>query len=167
MTDSALQELLDRQKIADTIYRYASTNDFKDYAALRDTFVDDAVAQYHTAPPIEGADAIVKWIEEMCVDKSWQHHLLNVYHIDIDGDEARTLVYHTSHQTTYDEPDKVLVIVARYTHVLRRVGSSWKIADLRMTVGWMEEREFPQEAMNEKEAQQNSAARAAAAAERV
>jgi ketosteroid isomerase-like protein len=159
MTDNALQELLDRQKIADAIYRYASTNDFKDYVGLRETFVDDAVAQYHTADPIEGADAIVKWIEEMCVDKSWQHHMLNVYHVDIDGDEAGTLVYHTSHQTTFDAPDTVLVIVARYAHKLRRVNGVWKIADLRMTVGWMEERQFPQDAMSAREAEQNQAAR--------
>jgi ketosteroid isomerase-like protein len=159
MNESALRELLDRQQIADTIYRYASTNDHKDYLGLRATFTDDAVAQYATADPIEGADAIVKWIEEMCVDKSWQHHMLNVYHVDIDGDEASTLVYHTSHQTTFDAPDRVLVIVARYTHKLRRDRGAWRIADLRMTVGWMEERDFPQGAMAEKEAEQNEAAR--------
>jgi ketosteroid isomerase-like protein len=159
MNESVLQELVDRQRITDAIYRYASTNDHQDYVGLRATFTDDAVAQYATADPIEGADNIVKWIEEMCVDKSWQHHLLNVYHVDIDGDEASTLVYHTSHQTTFDAPDTVLVIVARYAHKLRREGDAWKIADLRMTVGWMEEREYPQDAMSAKEAEQNQAAR--------
>jgi ketosteroid isomerase-like protein len=159
MNQSDLQELLDRQRITDTIYRYASTIDVKDYARLRETLTDDAVAQYAGADPIEGADAIVKWVDEMCVDKSWQHHMLNVYHVDIEGDEARTLVYHTSHQTTFDEPNKVVVIVARYTHILRRVGSGWKIADLRMMVGWMEEREFPQDEASAREAEMNAAAR--------
>jgi hypothetical protein len=160
MSEQALQQLLDRQQVVDTIYRYASSNDEKDYVTLRATFVDDAVAQYAGAPEILGGDAIVKWIEEMCVDKAWQHHLLNVYHVDLDGDEASTLVYHTSHQTTFDDPDTVLVIVARYTHKLRRVAGTWKIADLRMFVGWMEERQFPQGAMVEKETEQNLAAQA-------
>ena len=40
----------------------------------------------------------------MTKDKAWQHHKLTVYHVDIDGDEARALTYHTSHQTTVGRP---------------------------------------------------------------
>jgi ketosteroid isomerase-like protein len=159
MTDPELAELLDRERIVNTIYRYASSIDLKDYVTLRSTFTDDAVAQYAGAPEIEGADAIVKWIDEMCVDKAWQHHFLNVYRVDIDGDEASTLVYHTSHQSTFEAPDTVLQIVAQYTHRLRRVGDGWKIADLRFHVKWMEAREYPQADISAKEAADNAAAR--------
>lgn len=138
--ESAVRELLDRQRIEDTLYRYASTIDSKDYPRLRELFVDDAVGQYGDAPPINGADEIVAWIDEMTKDTSWQHHKLTVYHVDIDGDEARALTYHTSHQTTVDDPDTVLVIVARYRDVLRRVGDGWKIANKVFEIGWMEER---------------------------
>ena len=158
MTDR-LQALFDRQQIEDTIYRYGASVDQKDYVGARSTFTDDAIAQYAGAPEIHGGDAIVKWIDEMCVDKSWQHHFLNVYRVEIDGDEATTLVYHTSHQTTFDAPDTVLQIVARYVNKLRRVDGEWRISDLRMHVGWMEERQFPQGAMAAKEAEQNAAAR--------
>ncbi len=43
-----------------------------------------------------------------------------------------------------DDPDTVIVIVARYRDVLRRGGGTWKIADKRMEIGWIEQRHAPQ-----------------------
>jgi 3-phenylpropionate/cinnamic acid dioxygenase small subunit len=142
--ERAVRDLVDRQQIADTLYRYASSIDDKDYVTLRSLMVDDAVGKYGDAPAIEGADAIVKWIDEATQDRAWQHHKLTVYHVDIDGDEARALTYHTSHQTTMDDPDTVIVIVARYRDVLRCEDGTWKIADKRMEIGWIEQRHAPQ-----------------------
>lgn len=62
------QQFVDRQQIVDTLYRYGSSVDAKDYPTLRATFADDAVAQYDTAPEIHGADTIVKWIDETTLD---------------------------------------------------------------------------------------------------
>jgi len=142
--ERTLQDLVDRQQIADTLYRYASSIDYKDYPTLRALFVDDAVGKYGDAPAIEGADNIVKWIAAATLDRAWQHHKLTVYHIDIDGDVATTLTYHTSHQTTTSDPDTVIVLVARYKDVLRRDGGSWKIADKLMEIGWLEQRHASQ-----------------------
>ena len=141
--EKAVQELLDRQRIQDTLYRYASTIDDRNLKELRELFVDDAVGRYGDGEPIHGADAIVAWIDEMTVDCAWQHHKLTVYHVDIEGDEAKALTYHTSHQTTKADPDVVTVIVARYRDVLRRVGDSWKIADKVFDIGWSEQRRRP------------------------
>ena len=165
MDEARLQKLVDRQDVEETIYRYASAIDQKDYATLRTTLADDVVAQYAGAPEIHGADTLVKWIDEMSVDQAFQHHMLNVFHVDIDGDEARTLTYHTSHQTRLDRPDAVLLIVGRYRDVLRREGGTWKIVEKRMEVGWMEEREYSQTAAAEREASDNLAAQARAGSE--
>lgn len=134
--DPAVQAILDRQAITDTLYRYASIIDNKDYGALRELFVDDAAARYADREWMEGADQIVAWIEEHSRDQMWQHHLLSVYHIDIDGDTASTLTYHTSHSIHVDEPTTATVIVARYHDELRRVDERWKIARKYMEVGW-------------------------------
>jgi ketosteroid isomerase-like protein len=158
--ERAVQELLERRAVEDVLYRYASTIDQKDYAGLRATFVDDAVAQYGEAPEMHGADTIVNWIQEMCVVENFQHHLINVYHVDLDLDagEARSLTYHTSHQIRHDDPDTVHLIVGRYRDVLRREGNDWKIADKRMEVGWVEDREFSQTAAGGRETAENLAA---------
>ncbi len=158
--ERTLQELVDRQQIVDTLYRYASTIDGKDYPRLRSLFADDAVAQYGPSEPIHGADAIVSWIDQMTLDRTWQHHLLNVYHVDIEGDEARTLTYHTSHQTAEADPDTVIVIVARYRDVLRKLDGRWLIVDKVMDIGWSEQRQFPQAAMTETQVSDAAAARA-------
>src|ERR1700722_2060426 len=113
MDTNPLQELIDRQAITDVLYRYASSVDRKDFTTLRHLFSDDAHATYTTVADLEGADNIVKWIDEMTVNKSWQHHLLSVYHIDFTGpDEAETLTYHTSHQTDIGDEGAVTLIVA-------------------------------------------------------
>ena len=54
-------------------------------------------------------------------DCAWQHHFLNVYRADIDGDHAKVLVYHTSHQLFEHAPDTVHEIVARNAPVLALV----------------------------------------------
>jgi ketosteroid isomerase-like protein len=164
--EKALQQLIDRQQIEETLYRYASAIDQKDYATLRTVFVDDVVAQYASAPEIHGADTLVKWIDEMSVDQGFQHHMINVYHVEIDGDLARTFTYHTSHQVRQSDPDTVLLIVGRYRDVLRRVGSAWKIAEKRMEVGWMEERHFSQSVASEREAAENLAAQSRSGVDR-
>lgn len=161
--EAAIQALIDRQQIVDTLLRYASSVDQKDYRTLRTTFADDAVAQYgEGADVIEGGDTIVAWIDQMTVSKAWQHHMLNVYHVDIDGDEAQCLTYHTSHQADRDAPDTVHVIVARYRDVVRRIDGTWKIADKRMELCWIEQREFSQSTISEQTAadQENALARA-------
>ena len=70
----------------------------------------------------------------------------------------RTYTYHTSHQVDEATPDKVYLIVGRYRDVLRRVDGTWLIADKRMEVGWMEQREYSQAAAVAAEAEQNLAA---------
>ena len=117
---------------------------------------------------MHGADTIVNWIQEMCVVQNFQHHLINVYHVDLDLDagEARSLTYHTSHQIRHDTPDTVHLIVGRYRDVLRRQNGEWKIADKRMEVGWREDRTFAQTDAGGREKAENLAAQERSAADR-
>jgi ketosteroid isomerase-like protein len=155
MDEQAIQRLIDRQAIEDTLYKYAATIDLKDYDGLRTVFTDDVVAQYAGAPEIQGADTLVSWIREMSQSQGFQHHFVNVYEVDIDGDEAKTYTYHTSHQIDPSEPDTVYVIVGRYRNVLHKVDGRWLIADKRMEVGWMEKREYSQAVAVAAESEQN------------
>ena len=158
MDEAALQRLLDRQAIEDTLYKYAATIDLKDYDGLRTVFTDDVTAQYAGAPEIHGADSLVSWISEMSPTRRSSTTWSTCTRSTIDGDEARTYTYHTSHQVDGATPDKVYLIVGRYRDVLRRVDGKWKIADKRMEVGWMEQRHFSQSAAVAAEAGQNLAA---------
>ena len=69
----------------------------------------------------------------------WQHHLLSVYHVEVDGDRASALVYHTSHQVFEDDPDTAKLLVGRYHNELRREAGGWRISRLVLELLWGED----------------------------
>jgi hypothetical protein len=140
-TDPAAKQLADRLAITDTLYRYASTIDAFDFAGTRAVLHDDLWAQYGNADPVVGGQAVADWIAGFCATCAWQHHLLSVYHVDVDGDHAKALVYHTSHQGFEPDPDVAHVLVARYHNELTRTPEGWKISRLVMEVLWGERRQ--------------------------
>jgi ketosteroid isomerase-like protein len=137
-TEQALRAIQDRLDITDVLYRYASTIDRFDLAGLRDTLADDLYAQYGNADPVSGADAVAAWIAEAIASVVWQHHLLSVYHVDVQGDHAKALVYHTSHQVFESEPGAAKLLVGRYHNELRREADRWKISRLVLELLWGE-----------------------------
>ena len=134
------EALQDRLDITDTIYRYASCIDRRDIAGVRATLADDVRAQYGNAEPIDGGDTVAAWIDSATADCIWQHHLLSVYHVDLNGDVADALVYHTSHQMTAADPEVVNVLVARYHNQLKRTEDGWRISRLLFEIVWGEQR---------------------------
>jgi ketosteroid isomerase-like protein len=138
--DPATRALQDRVEIEDTIYRYASCIDRRDIEGIRTVLADDLWAQYGNAEPMTGGDAVASWIDEMTTDCLWQHHLLSVYHVDVEGDRANALVYHTSHQLYRSDPATVHVLVARYHNELRRGPDGWRISRLLFEILWAERR---------------------------
>ena len=138
--EASVKELLDREHIRDTLYRYASCIDVKDWEGLKGVFADEAAITMVGGAQAKGPEEIAKYIAHRCRKREWQHHLLSVYHIDIKGDEASALTYHTSHQKTAGKPEHILQLVARYRDRLRRIDGHWKIVEKNMELGWYEER---------------------------
>jgi hypothetical protein len=139
--DPATQALKDRLDITDVLYRYASTIDSFDFEGTRAVLADDLWAQYGNAEPVVGGQAVADWITSACKDVAWQHHLLSVYHADVEGDRAKALVYHTSYQGFDADPDTVHLLVARYHDELTRTPDGWKISRLVMEILWGERRQ--------------------------
>jgi SnoaL-like domain len=139
-TEAVLQSISDRTEITDVLYRYASTIDRFDHAGIRSTLADGLWAQYGNAEPVLGGDAVAAWIAEAIAPVIWQHHLLSVYHVDVHGDHAAALVYHTSHQVFKDDPESAKVLVGRYHNELSRTADGWKISKLVFEILWGEAR---------------------------
>jgi hypothetical protein len=136
----AAATLQDRMDITDVLYRYASTIDSFDHEGLRNTLADDLWAQYGNAEAVAGGDEVAAWIGEATANVVWQHHLLSVYRVDVDGDRASALVYHTSHQVFEDAPDTAKLLVGRYHNELRREPDGWRISRLVLEILWGEEK---------------------------
>jgi ketosteroid isomerase-like protein len=138
--DPTVRALQARMDVTDVLYRYASTIDRFDAAGLRSVLADDVWAQYGNAEPVSGGDAVAGWIGEATANVVWQHHLLSVYHVEVEGDLARALVYHTSHQVFDDAPDTAKLLVGRYHNELRREHDGWRISRLVLEILWGEEK---------------------------
>ena len=137
---TSLRALQDRTEIADVLYRYSSAVDSFDKAGVRSALADDIWAQYGNGDPVEGGDKLADWIAGATATVIWQHHLLNVYHIDIEGDQAKTLSYLTSYQVFKENPGAAIILVARYHDELKRTADGWKISKRVMEVLWGESR---------------------------
>ena len=133
-----LRLLLDRAEIRDVLYRYSSAIDSFDNAGVRSTLADDIWAQYGNSEPVVGGDKLAKWIADATASVIWQHHLLNVYHVDVDGDRATAVSYLTSYQVFSEDPKAAIVLVARYHDELARTPQGWKISRRTMELLWGE-----------------------------
>ena len=129
----------DRIAIEDQLYRYASSIDSANPDALYDVLHPDLWAQYGNAEPAESADTVIGWIRDATKNCVWQHHLLSVYHVDVQGDTATALVYHTSYQK-FEGDDDVCLLVGRYHDELVRHEGTWKISRLVFEIMWGERR---------------------------
>jgi hypothetical protein len=126
--------VVDRLEIAETLCRYASALDAQDYELLRTVFADDVEATYGGREPMHGADAVVDWISGYGRQQAWQHHLVSVYRVSVDGAEATALTYLTANQAAAAEPNVVTTVHGRYEDVLRRIEGRWRITQRRMDV---------------------------------
>src|SRR3954451_23603323 len=136
-----LHVLADRMSITDVLYRYASCIDMWDPDGLRQVLADDVSVTLGNAAPVIGSANVIQAMWERNHTALWQHHLLSVYHVDVDGDSAKALVYHTSHQVFSEEPETVRVLVGRYRDDLARDPTGWRITKLVLELLWGERRQ--------------------------
>src|SRR6478736_10188783 len=106
---ASLRALQDRTDIADVLYRYSSAVDSFDRDGVRSVLADDIEAHYGNGDPVTGGDALADWIASATATCIWQHHLLNVYHVKIDGDQASTVSYLTSYQVFEEDPKTAII----------------------------------------------------------
>jgi 3-phenylpropionate/cinnamic acid dioxygenase small subunit len=146
--EEQVQYLYDRSQVEDVLCRYARSCDDKDVATLHTLFTPTATARYGKKQEwLQGGATIADWIGSQVVTTNWQHHLINVYNVDLDGDRATAHVYLLSHQSQQSDPDTVLMFTSRYDMALERRGPSWQINELDLVVGWMEQRTASQAAL--------------------
>jgi len=139
--EATLQRLVDRLDIQDAMTTYAAASDAKDFDRLRACFTDDARARYGAESEwLEGGDVIVAWLQAQFAPLDWGHHLVSVYGVDVEGDQATALMYLLSHQTVSGSPTEILSMTAKYRNALRRSDDGWRISQLDLEIGWFEAR---------------------------
>ena len=141
MDDSRLQRLLDKQEIIDSILRYASGIDMRDWALYRSAFADELEVDFTSwggGTPLKlTADQWVANVRSTLAGFDGTQHTLTNFVVDVRGDEATAVVHMSAqHFLPNDKGDSTLLIGGYYTHDLVRTPTDWKIRRARLTVTW-------------------------------
>ncbi|NHC21878.1 nuclear transport factor 2 family protein [Nocardioides sp. IC4_145] len=131
---------IERQRVAEVVTAYALACDERDGEALERIFHPQATASYDVDADLVGGAAIARWVLDATAHLRWQQHALRVMLVDLDGDQARSVGYLTSHQVAFDSPDTTLMMNSRYDMELALVDDDWRIRSLRLVVGTREQR---------------------------
>ena len=130
---TSLDELLDRQRIADVLARYCEALDEYDIDAVASTFTEDVVTDYGAGRggPVVGRAAVRARIAAGQASFRRTAHQLGQTRVRIDGDRADATTYVTAWHEWQDGRQEALRL--RYVDVLRRATpDSWLIAERRV-----------------------------------
>jgi hypothetical protein len=134
VTADAVQELLDRQAIADLIYAYCFHFDNNEPDAVAALFTADATVDYGPeAPTIVGSSAIATTIA-VGLERTFaatSHHVSNIQIFFEGPARARSVTYlYAWHRYVDGSPDGELW--GRYRHRFVRTDAGWCISELRL-----------------------------------
>lgn len=132
MSDSRLQEVLDRQEINELMAHYCAALDTMDLSRLGRLFTPDCTVAYGPDPRLQacGNAELTRSLERMWRWSRTSHHLSNVC-IEFEGaDDARASSYVLAWHERAD--GSTATIYGQYRDVLRRQDGVWRIHDRRM-----------------------------------
>jgi 3-phenylpropionate/cinnamic acid dioxygenase small subunit len=136
----SLAALADRQEIVDTVVRYASALDAKDWTAARACFADEIETDYGdlrgTGPERLGAASFVE-LRRRALEGLRTHHMSSNHLVTLDGDRATCVSSMLIHRLDPGrDADNTFDTLAWYTHGLVRTPAGWRIARVTQRVAW-------------------------------
>jgi len=141
MDEAKLQMLIDRAAISDTVIRYATGIDMRDWQTYRSCFTDEAEFDFTSwsggQPMRLSAD---EWTEQvrrgLSGFKSTQHISTN-HVVTVAGDQATCVSYmQAQHYLPTDTGGNCFTLGGYYTNTLVRTPQGWKICKCKLTVTW-------------------------------
>ncbi len=141
MVEKNLQWLIDRTDIVDTINKYATGIDLRDWELYRSIFADEAEFDFSTfegqPPSVMKADDWVAQVRSVLSGFDSTQHVLTNHVVEIDGDRATTTVYmKAEHFLANKLGDNSIALGGYYNHALTRTADGWKITKCKLTVTW-------------------------------
>ena len=126
----------DRTGIIETVDRYATALDARDWALLDDVFVEDAVGDFGQGE-ILGRERLRRMIRSMLGGCGPTQHLLGNYVVEIDdgGATARcTCQVRAFHASASPGDDRVYELFGAYRDRLVRTPEGWRIARRQLVI---------------------------------
>jgi hypothetical protein len=140
MDDAKLRALIDRDEIRETIVRFATSLDQKDWRRCRSCFAEEIFADYSDLrgdpPSTVGADDFVE-LRRQALSGLSTHHVSTNHLIEVNGDEASCtssmVIYR---RLTAENGHRVFDTHCLYIHKLIRTLGGWKIRVVKQQVFW-------------------------------
>ncbi len=136
-----LQELIDKQEIAELLYTYATGLDSRDWVLLGSVFTEDGIADYsHMELGVnEGRAAIVDLCRTTLINFDATQHLIGNPLVTLDGDRATARCYFQAQHRLVGAPGGDNFIVAgTYEDELVRTPGGWRITRRTLVPSWYE-----------------------------
>ena len=141
MDQGKLQLLLDRAEISDTVIRYATGIDMRDWQAYRSCFTDEVDLDFTSwsgGSPVrltagEWTEAVQRGLSGFRATQ----HISSNHVISVDGDEATCVSYvQAQHYLPTESGSNCFTLGGFYTNGLVRTPQGWKIHKCKLTVTW-------------------------------
>jgi hypothetical protein len=131
---SSLQELLDRQALAELVACYSRAIDRRDFALLHSLYLPEAIHD-HGGLFRGGRDAFVAWLST-AMQGGATHHLVGNTLFAIDGDRAEGEVYTINFHVIGRAESRDYIASGRYLDTYRRENGRWRFASRQRLLDW-------------------------------
>lgn len=124
----------DRSAVIETVIRYATALDARDFSLLEEVFTADVTCDFG-AGPVGGRDAVRGMLEEMLGGGGTSQHLLGNHVVEIEGDEARCVTQVRAFSAgAGSAAGQTYELFGEYRDELVRGPEGWRIARRKMKV---------------------------------
>jgi hypothetical protein len=132
----------DKLAVAETVYRYATGVDRRDWALYRSLFTDTVAIDFSSFDPklpprVLPADDWVAGIVPLFTGLAATHHSMTNPLAEVDGDAAKITMYVQAHHV-HDpvDPASWYTVGGYYDDDLVRVDDRWLLSGVRLTITW-------------------------------
>jgi SnoaL-like domain len=132
----------DKLAVAETVYRYATGVDRRDWALYRSLFTDTVTIDFSSFGPdlpsrVVSADDYVAGIVPLFTGLAATQHSMTNPLATVDGDAATITMYMRAHHVhNPDDPASWYTVGGYYDDTLVRADSRWLLTGVRLTVTW-------------------------------
>ena len=132
----------DKLAVAETVYRYATGVDRRDWALYRSLFTDTVTIDFSSfgpdlPPRVMSADDWVAGLVPLFTGLAATQHSMTNPLATVDGDAATITMYVQAHHVhDPDDPASWYTVGGYYDDTLVRVDNRWLLSGVRLTVTW-------------------------------
>lgn len=132
----------DKLAVAETVYRYTTGVDRRDWALYRSLFTDTVAIDFSSFDPqlrprVLRADDWVAGLVPLFTGLAATHHSMTNPLAEADGDAAKITMYVQAHHVfDPEDPTSCYTVGGYYDDDLARVDGRWLLTGVRLTVTW-------------------------------